>query len=131
MRNHRNFSRIPLVGFVDIKMVGKNMHYSGFIEQISRGGIGVYTKEKIRPGSRVVLELLCFVRNDTLSSSISGTVTSCGGIVSYLKKYNELGVVAIKFDKEVNSFDHRPLHNCFIEYDAKQKQKRRSLLRLI
>jgi hypothetical protein len=41
MGNFRKFSRIPLDGFVDTKMVGRNMHYSGFIEQISRGGIGV------------------------------------------------------------------------------------------
>ena len=131
MGNLRNYSRIPLVGFVDIKMVGRNMSYSGFIEQISLGGIGIYTKDKIRPGCRVVLEFLCFVGNERLTFSISGTVKNCGGIVSPLKKNNELGVVAIKFDKEINPLDQRSLHNCFIEYEAKQRQKRRGLLRLI
>ena len=57
-----------------------------------------------------------------MSSSISGTVTNCGGIVSSIKKYNELGVVAIKFDKEINPIDHRPLHNRFIEYDANRNK---------
>jgi len=131
MGNRRNFVRFPLVGFVDIKLVNRNMRYSGFIEQISRGGIGVYTKDKIGPGCRVVLEILCFVGNDTLNSSISGTVKSCNGIDSSLKKYNELGIIAIKFDNDINSIDQKPLHDCLFEHDIKLNQKRRSLLRLI
>jgi len=105
MGNRRNFSRIPVVGFVEIKMVDRNESFSGFIEQISRGGIGIYTKGKIRPGGKVILDLLCFAGYNRLTFSISGTVKSCGGLFSSLKKANELGVVAIKFDREVNPSD--------------------------
>jgi hypothetical protein len=107
MVNRRSYSRVPADGFVDIRIVDKNEGISGIIEQISREGVGIYTKGKIRPGSKVVLELLCFAGPDRLILSISGTVKSCQGLASPIKKENELGVVTIKFDQEMNPAELR------------------------
>lgn len=131
MANRRSSYRIPLVGFVDIKMVEKKITCSGFIEQISLSGIGIYTRHKIPPGCQVVLELLCFIGNDRFNITIPGIVKNCGGLVSPAKKDNELGVVAIKFNNEINPFDHKLLKTCLIELESKQKQRRKGMLRLV
>ena len=131
MTDRRHSNRLPIIGFVDITTAEKNRVTSGFIEQISRSGMGIYTKEKIRQGSRVSLDLLCFVGNDSLTSTITGIVTSSVGLVSSVKKTRELGVVAIKFDKEINSSDQESLHRLFTTDKPPGTSKRKGFLRLV
>ena len=127
MQDKRKHPRIPVNGFVELKTKQGNHTYSGPVELISRGCVGFYTKEEIKPGTAVTMELLCFFKTQTLSYSLTGIVKNCAGMISSFKKKNDVAVVGIEFEKEVNSVDHPDLYNFLMQVELQDAGPRLGL----
>ena len=104
---NRKYRRIPLSGLAMIKILESNTQISGQIEEISRRGIGIYTKEKVLKGSRVNIKIFCDVGSGPLDYNFSG-------IIRTEEKKKEFGSIGIEFEKEVNSTDHSDLFKYLI-----------------
>ena len=90
-----------------IRFLETDTQISGPIELVSRGGIGIYTKEKVKKGAKVVLKIFCDIDNRGLEYSIPGTVRT-------EEKKKEFGSIGIQFDKEINSLDQPELFNYLV-----------------
>ena len=104
---NRKYPRIPLSGLAMMKLLESNIQISGQIEEISRRGIGIYTKEKVTKGSRVNIKLFFDVGSGPLDYNLSG-------IIRTEEKKKEFGSIGIEFEKELNSIDHSDLYNYLI-----------------
>jgi hypothetical protein len=93
-----------------IKILESNTQISGQIEEISRRGIGIYTKEKVLKGSRVNIKIFCDVGSGPLDYNLSGTIRT-------EEKKKEFGSIGIEFEKEMNSIDHSELYKYLISQE--------------
>lgn len=107
---NRRYRRIPLSGLAMIKILESNTQISGQIEEISRRGIGIYTKEKVIKGSRVNIKIFCDVGKGPLDYNLAG-------IIRTEEKKKEFGSIGIEFEKEMNSIDHFDLYNYLISQE--------------
>ena len=111
----RKYPRIPLSGLALMKILETNAQISGPIELISRGGIGIYTKENIRKGARVSLRIYFDTGTSVHEYTLLGTVRT-------EEKQKEFGSVGIQFDREVNSTDHPQLYHFLLSKEKSAKE---------
>ena len=104
---NRRYPRIPLSGLALIKILDSNAQISGQIEEISRRGIGIFTKEKVLKGSRVNIKIYCDVGSGPLDYNLSGFIRT-------EEKKKEFGSIGIEFEKEINTTDHSDLYKYLI-----------------
>lgn len=129
MHDQRKYPRLAILGFVNLKIKDLKLQLSGPIELISRKGLGVYTKEKISPGTPVAIQLICFKGAETLDFSFTGIVTgSRDRILTPYSTDNEIRVIGIKFDKDINSREHLPLYQILTQNKKKGSVKKPSLV---
>jgi hypothetical protein len=83
-------------GLVVVKTRGSDAQFSGMIELISLGGVGIYTKEKVEAKTPVLLQIISFSGASTLNYTLSGVVRNHD-------RHNEFGVVGIEFDTLISS----------------------------
>lgn len=113
---NRKYPRIPISGLAIIKFLDSNTQITGTIEEISRRGIGIFTKEKVTKGARVKINILCDVGSSSLDYSFSG-------IVRTEDKQKEFGSIGFEFEKELNSIDHSDLYNYLISREKNNDYK--------
>lgn len=99
-------------GLVVVKIPGKESQFSGMIELISLGGVGIYTKEKVQAKTAVILQIISFSGASTLNYTISGVVRNHD-------RHNEFGVVGIEFDKQISSEEQPHLYD-FLQIQEKK-----------
>jgi c-di-GMP-binding flagellar brake protein YcgR len=115
MTNSRKYARFPMSGLVAVKVIETQSQFSGMIELISLGGVGIYTKEKLEARTRVELQIISF----SGASSLNYTLT---GIVRNHDRHNEFGVVGIEFDQPVSSSDQPHLYDFLRGQERKLSQ---------
>ncbi len=129
MNDQRKSPRLAISGFINLKIKDLKLQFSGPIELISLKGLGVYTKEKVSPGTPVAIQLICFKGAETLNFSLTGIVT--GSRHRTLTPYsmdNEIRVIGIKFDKDINSKEQLPLYQILTQNKKKGSVKKPSLV---
>jgi len=112
MSNARTNPRFPMSGLVEVKIQNGDGKFSGMIELISLGGVGIYTKQKVVTSTPVSLQIVSFSGAGTMNYSLRG-------IVKNHDRYNEFGVVGIQFEKPINPEDQPHL------FDFLQEQERK------
>jgi len=115
MPNNRKNPRFPMSGLVVVKVPGQDIQFSGMIELISQGGVGIYTKEKVAARTPVTLQIISFSGASTLNYILNGVVRNHD-------KHNEFGVVGIEFEKPVNSKDQPHLYDFLLNQEKKLSQ---------
>jgi hypothetical protein len=88
---NRKYRRIQLSGLAIFKILESNTQISGQVEEISRRGLGIYTKEKVIKGNRVNIKIFCEVGKGPLDYNLAG-------IIRIKKK--EFGNIGIEFEKK-------------------------------
>ena len=113
--NQRKYPRFSLSGLVMVNVPSKNIQFSGTIELIAMGGLGVYTKEKIEAGTLVSVQIVSFTGNNSLNYVLKGTVRNT-------ERQSEFGVVGIQFDSPIDSKDQPHLYGYLMSQEQKLKQ---------
>ncbi|MBI3594253.1 MAG: PilZ domain-containing protein [Nitrospirae bacterium] len=108
---NRKYPRIPLSGLALIEMLESETRISGPIEEISRRGIGVYTKEKVIKGSRVKIKLFCDVGKGPVDYQFSGKIRT-------EEKKKEFGSIGIEFENEINATEHQDLYQYLVSRES-------------
>ena len=98
----RKYPHKRLDGFATIIINKSDQQISAPIESISRKGIGVFTKERLKPGTEVQLNLYCSIENSRVEYRFTGTVTG-----EAIKE--TFGIVSIVFKNEINPDEHNRL----------------------
>ena len=101
-KNSRKHPRFPMSGLVVVKAPEKNIQCSGTIEMISLGGIGVYTREKIDPGTPVTLEIISFIGGVSANYGMTGRIRN-------QDRNSEFGVLGVEYEKEITQGDYPKL----------------------
>ncbi|MBI1819184.1 MAG: PilZ domain-containing protein [Nitrospirae bacterium] len=112
MPNVRKYSRFPMSGLVVVKVPSLNLQFSGMIELIAFGGIGIYTREKVNQGSPVLLQIIGFAGSNTSNYNLTGVVRNTD-------RQKEFGVLGIQFDQPISS-NEQPILYDFLTREEKK-----------
>ena len=58
MVNKRRFKRVGIISGIEVTPIGKKRKHKGFVANISRGGIAIYTTTPLKVKSSVELKLM-------------------------------------------------------------------------
>ena len=99
-------------GLVVVKVPSLNLQFSGMIELIALGGIGIYTREKVNQGAPVLLQIVSFAGSNTSNYNLTGVVRNAD-------RQNEFGVLGIQFDQPISSNEQPILYDFLIREEKK------------
>jgi len=104
----RRFRRFPLVSYVEITLKGKDKALIGLVDNVNRGGIGIYSKEPLPVDQEVQLRLTF------LSPEGERVKEDCEGRIVQMIPHEDRYILGIAF-KESLSKDRNPQLQAYIE----------------
>jgi len=108
MTNKRQHKRVTIKSVGDIVCVDDHTRFAAYVGGISRGGLELYTPEKMNPGSRVKMALSFLDKDGKL------TVENLSGQVRWSAPFKDAYIAGIQFDTLVDR-DSTPALNEYIE----------------
>jgi len=108
MTNKRQHKRVTIKSIGDIVCLDDQRRFTAFVGGISRGGLEIYTPEKLNPDGRIKIALSFLDKDGKL------TVEDLSGQVRWAAPFKDAYIAGIQFDVLVDR-ESTPALNEYIE----------------
>jgi len=108
MTNKRQHKRVTIKSIGDIVLVDDQRRFTAFVGGISRGGLEIYTPERMNPNCRIKIALSFLDKEGKL------TVENLSGQVRWAAPFKDAYIAGIQFDRPVDR-ESTPALNEYIE----------------
>jgi Tfp pilus assembly protein PilZ len=108
MTNKRQHKRVTIKSIGDIVRLDDQRRFTAFVGGISRGGLEIYTPEKLSPNGRIQIALSFLDKDGRL------TVENLSGQVRWAAPFKDAYIAGIQFDVLVDR-ESTPALNEYIE----------------
>ncbi|MEE8184994.1 MAG: PilZ domain-containing protein [Thermodesulfobacteriota bacterium] len=106
--NKRKTKRPYVLATIRIKPIRGGLEIDALTINISKNGVGLYSKKQMKKGRRVVVKVTFFDGKGMKTSE------DMKGTVSWSQKLGKQFAVGIKFDESINRKNYPVLHTCLV-----------------